>query len=184
MICKVIYILRIYLILYTLSWNTNATKISLELNKRYKKCNLFSFASFNSPQFHFLIHKSYASWSTRFVSLKIKTCAGFYTFDSASFLLKFSFSFQKKTWTLWPQNIVIPFKIKIMEVTAHTFFCSQMWFLSCSKTFENSLISVWARALQKLTWRGIFKNWKIKVLRTSVSLNRNYLVNIWNSFDY
>ena len=70
LICKVIYVLKIYLILYTLGWNTNATKIFLELNKRYKECNLFSFASFNSSLFHFLIHKSYASWSTRFVSMK------------------------------------------------------------------------------------------------------------------
>ena len=52
LICKIIYILKIDSILYTLGWNTNATKISLEINKRYKKCNPFSFASFNSSQFY------------------------------------------------------------------------------------------------------------------------------------
>ena len=42
----------------------------------------------------FLIGNSYVSWSTKFVSLKV--CVGFSIFDSALFLLKFTFLLNKK----------------------------------------------------------------------------------------
>ena len=144
----------------------------------FRKLQFITVSYFNSQVLYELKHKVR-------LSKKIKTCVRFYTFDSVSFLLKFSFSFQKKDMdSLTPKRRNSFQKQNNGKVTGHTFFCSQIWFLSCSKTFENSLISVWAGALQKLTWRGIFKTWKIKVLRTPVSLNRNYLVNNWNSFDY
>ena len=50
----------------------------------------FSFASSSSSQFYFW---DYMSWGTRFVSLKL--CVGFSIFDSASFLLKLIFLFNK-----------------------------------------------------------------------------------------
>ena len=55
LICKSMYILKLYSIHYTLRQNTNLKKIPFGQNKvkPYKKCPLFSFASSNSPQFYF-----------------------------------------------------------------------------------------------------------------------------------
>ena len=56
-----------------------------------------------------LICDSYMSWSTRFVSLKL--CVGFSILDSASFSSITVYIFvQQITWTLWLENVKIPFK--------------------------------------------------------------------------
>ena len=52
LICKSTYILKVYLIHYTLRKNPNIKKFSFGQNKRYKKCTLFSFASSNPSQFY------------------------------------------------------------------------------------------------------------------------------------
>ena len=62
-----------------------------------------------------LICNSYTSWSTWFISLKL--CLVFFIFDSVYFLLKFIFLLY--IWTLWLQNVIIRFEIKIAEKT-HT----------------------------------------------------------------
>ena len=64
-----------------------------------------------------LICNSYTSWSTWFISLKL--CLVFFIFDSVYFLLKFIFLLY--IWTLWLQNVIIRFEIKIAEKT-HTSF--------------------------------------------------------------
>ena len=53
LICKSIYVLKVYSIHSTLRWDTNVKKISFGQNKRYKKCTLSSFRSSNSWQFYF-----------------------------------------------------------------------------------------------------------------------------------
>ena len=94
LICKSMYILKVYSIHYTLRLNTDVEKISFGQNKRCKKCPLFPFVSSNSSQFYFnLRFLDELSWSTRFVSLKL--CVGISIFDSVSFLLKFIFLFSK-----------------------------------------------------------------------------------------
>ena len=52
LICKSMYILKVYSIHYRLRSNTNVKQIFLWA-KRYKKCPLISFASSNSSQFSF-----------------------------------------------------------------------------------------------------------------------------------
>ena len=52
-------------------------------------------------------------------------------------------------------NIIIPFKIKIIE-NSRTVLLPHLWFLSCIKKFYNSMIPAWVGALQKLTKRQIF----------------------------
>ena len=47
---------------------------------------------------------------------------------------------QQNAWTLWPQNVIIPFKIKTIE-KPHTVLLPDLWFLSCNKKFWNSMIS-------------------------------------------
>ena len=64
-----------------------------------------------------LICNSYTSWGTWFISLKL--CLVFFIFDSVYFLLKFIFLLY--IWTLWLQNVIIRFEIKIAEKT-HTSF--------------------------------------------------------------
>ena len=53
LICKSMYILKVYSIHYTLRLNTNLKKSLFGQNKRYKKCPPFSFANSNSSQFYF-----------------------------------------------------------------------------------------------------------------------------------
>ena len=76
-----------------------------------------------------LIWDFYISWGTVFVSLRV--CVGFSIFDSVPFLLKFIFFFQQNAWTIWLQNVIILFKIKIIQ--SHTQFCPG--FLSCNSKF-------------------------------------------------
>ena len=131
LICKSMYVLKVYSIQYTLWQNTNVEIISFGQNKQFKKCPLFSFASSNSS----LICDSYISWSTRFVSLKL--CVVFSIFDSVSLLLKFTFLFNKMhgpDGTVWLWNVIIPFRIKIIE-KPHTVLLPDLWSLSCSKKF-------------------------------------------------
>ena len=61
-----------------------------------------------------LICDSYLNWSTRLISLKM--CLEFSIFDSASFLLKFMFLFNKKHWLF--SFLIITFKIKTVEKTS------------------------------------------------------------------
>ena len=108
-----------------------------------------------------LICDSYMCWSTRFVSLKL--CVGFSVFDSDSFLLKFIFLFNKMHGL---KNVIIPFKIKVIE-KLHTVLLPDLWFLSCNKKFENSMISAWVKAPQKLSGDEFFnlrkpKFWECK----------------------
>ena len=51
-ICKILYIVKVYSIHYTLRKKTNFKKITFEQNERYKKYPLFSFVSSNSLQFY------------------------------------------------------------------------------------------------------------------------------------
>ena len=60
-------------------------------NKRYKESALFDSALMTVL---LLICNSYASWSTWFISLKL--CMGLSIFHSISFLLNFTFLFNKK----------------------------------------------------------------------------------------
>ena len=100
-----------------------------------------------------LICDSYMSWSTRFVSLT--PCVGFSIFNSVLFLLKFIFLFIK-ICRLFDLNGILPFKIKIIE-KLRTVLVPDLSFLTCNKTFWNSIISAWVGAFLKLTWRQIFK---------------------------
>ena len=45
---------------------------------------------------------------------------------------------QQKVWTLWLWNVIIPFKIKIIE-KPHTVLLPDLWFLNCNKKFKNSV---------------------------------------------
>ena len=124
--------------------------ISFGQNKWYKNA-LFFIRELQLITVLLLICGSYMCWSTRFVSLKL--CVGFSVFDSDSFLLKFIFLFNKMHGL---KNVIIPFKIKVIE-KLHTVLLPDLWFLSCNKKFENSMMSTWVGAPQKLTCRRTFQ---------------------------
>ena len=98
-----------------------------------------------------LIRNSYTNWSTMFVSLKL--CVGFSISYPVSSLLKFIFLSRKSTdlLTLKPHYT---FQNKIEKL--RTVWFPDIWFLSCNKKFENSMISAWVGAPQKLTLRRTF----------------------------
>ena len=117
-----------------------------------------------------LIHNSYTSWSTWFISLKL--CVGYFTFDSFSFLLNFIFLFNKKH-ELWLKNAIILFKMKIID-KPQTVSLQDLWYLCYNKNLENSMISAWVGAHQKLTRSWTFKTLKIEDLSMSLFLNRSF----------
>ena len=90
MICKSIYILKVYSISYTLRQNRNVKKFFFRQNKRYKNVPFF-FVSSNMLQLItvlLLIGDFYIG--------SLNRCVGFSIFCSLSFLLKFRFLLNKK----------------------------------------------------------------------------------------
>ena len=84
-----------------------------------------------------LICDSYLNWSTRLISLKM--CVEFSIFDSASFLLKFMFLFNKKHWLF--SFLIITFKIKTVEKTSS--FTSRTMIFRLQEDIANLIKSAW-----------------------------------------
>ena len=84
-----------------------------------------------------LICDSYLNWSTRLISLKM--CVEFSIFDSASFLLKFMFLFNKKHWLF--SFLIITFKIKTVEKTSS--FTSRTMIFRLQEEIANLIKSAW-----------------------------------------
>ena len=84
-----------------------------------------------------------------------ESVCGIFHFRFRFVFIKVYIFVQQNAWTLWLKNVIISFKIKIIE-KPHTVLLPDFWFLSCNKKFSNSVISAWVGALQKLTWRQIF----------------------------
>ena len=77
-----------------------------------------------------LICDFYISSSTRFVSLKLRDFPFSIPFR---FIKVYTFA-QQNVWTLWLWNVIIPFKIKIIEKPL-TFLFPDLSILSCNKKF-------------------------------------------------
>ena len=93
LICKSIYILKVYSIHYTLRYNRNVENFcSNKIN--VTKMHFFFFRELQLVTELVLIGNSDTRWSTSFISLKLYV--GFSVLDSFSFLSKFIFSFNKK----------------------------------------------------------------------------------------
>ena len=85
-----------------------------------------------------------------------KTMCGIFHFRFRLVFIKLYIFVQQKACTPWLRNvIIIPFKIKIIE-KPYTVLLPDLWFLSSNKKFENSKISAWVGAPEKLTWRQAF----------------------------
>ena len=126
---------------YTIHWDkTMLRKFHLDKINGTKHALLFFFCKLQLITALFLICNSYMSWNTRFVSLKL--CGIFH--------LRFCFIFIK-VYILLQQNAWTPFKIKAIQ-KPHIVLLPDLWFLSWNKKFENSMVSVWVGAPQKLTW--------------------------------
>ena len=119
-------------------------KISFGQRKRYKKCTLFFFRETNSSQFYFGFTILIQSEAHKFHLSK--TVRGIFHFRFRLIFIKVYIFVQQKTWPLWLQNVIINFKIEMIEKLL--WFLS-LWFLSFNKTFESSIISA----------LGLPKNW-------------------------
>ena len=113
-----------------------------------KNALFFSFVSSNSSQFYFGFTILIQSEAHKFHLSK--TVRGIFHFRFRLIFIKVYIFVQQKTWPLWLQNVIINFKIEMIEKLL--WFLS-LWFLSFNKTFESSIISAWVGAPQKLTWR-------------------------------
>ena len=102
-----------------------------------------------------------------FYELKHKVCLCKNVFRI--FNLRFRFVFiklyifaQQNAWILWLSNVIIPFKIKIIEKPL-TVLLPDLWFLSCNRSFK---IQWYLRKLKlPNNWRD--DTYKIEVLITS-----------------
>ena len=158
LICKSIYILKIYPILRNIvlfiHWDIMQTLEKFPLDKiNVKNKSTIFFRELQLITVLLLIRNSYTSWSARFISLK--HCVKTFHFRFRLVLIKTYIFVQFKAWTLSLWNVKIPFKIKVTEKLP-TVLLPDLWFLSCNKNFENSMISVWVGAPQKLPWRCTF----------------------------
>ena len=75
------------------------------------------------------------TFNLRFLyELKHKVCLSknlceFFHFRISFVFIKVYIFVQQNSWTLWLKNVIIPFKIKILE-KSHIFLLSDLWFLS------------------------------------------------------
>ena len=105
------------------TYNINVKKIFLGQNKRYRECHLFLFASSNISQYHF-----------SFAILTCVSCVSDFLF-SIPFCFYYSIIFvQQNAWALWLWNVIISFKIKIIE-KPQIVLLPDLWFLSYNKKF-------------------------------------------------
>ena len=94
-----------------------------------------------------------------------KTLCGIFHFWFRFVFVKFYIFIRQNAWTFWLKNVIISFKIKIIE-KPHIVLLPDLWFLSCNNKFENPMISAWVGAPQKLTRKltlrteTIFGDWK------------------------
>ena len=137
---------------YTIHWDkTQIFKKNLSDKTDLTKIYSFLFRELQHITLLLLIRNSYTSWSTMFISLEVSWDFPFSI--PFVFIKLYFFSTKSMGSCLW--NVIIPFKIKITE-TPHTALLPYLWFLSSNKKFQNSIISAWVGALEKLTWRRIF----------------------------
>ena len=142
---------------YTIHWDKTQMlkKKFLWTKQRLQKMLSFLFCKLQLITVLLLICNSYTSWSTWFISLKL---SGEYSiFDSVSLLFNFIFLFNKKQGLidfLDFSMFIILFKIQIGK--PHTVLLPDLWFFNYNKKFENSMISAWIGAPQKLTCRTTF----------------------------
>ena len=150
MICKNIFWKFIQ---YTIHGDkANVKTISFEQNKRYKKCTQFLLRAPTHHSFTFNLRFLYEMKRKVHLSERV---SGVFHFRFLLVFMKVCIFVQQKAWTLWLENVIIPIKTKIIE-NSHTVLLSDLWFLSCNKKFENTVITAWVGALQKLTWRWTF----------------------------
>ena len=80
------------------------------------------------------------TFNSRFLyELEHKVCLSEIVCGNFHFRIRFVFIkvyifVQQKVSTLWLKNVIISFKIKIIE-KPHTVLLSDLWFLSCNKKF-------------------------------------------------
>ena len=130
---------------YAIYWDK--TKIFFRQNKLYKKMPSFFFCELQLITFLLLICDSYMKHKV-FLS---RTVCRIFCFRFCFIFIKVYIFVQQNAWTvcltLKHHN---SFQIKIIE-KPHTVLLPGLWFLSYNKKFWNPIISVWARAPQKLT---------------------------------
>ena len=126
----------------------------MDKNNCYKKCSLFSFLSPNLSVLQFYLRFLYELKHK--VHLSKTVCESFH-FRFQFVFIKVYIFVQEKAWTLWLENIISPFKIKIIEKPGSFFSLRVLIFKLQQEALKFSDIYVsWSSALQKLTKRRIF----------------------------
>ena len=141
----------IFLLLYCINWSNFIGITSWDI-WQYACCN----SLLTSLKRHEFKNLSYISNLRFLYGLKhkvrlSKTMCGIFYFLFRFVFIKVYVFVQKNAWILWLQNIIIPFKTESIE-KPHRILLLDLWFWSCNKKFENSVISVRFGAPQKLTW--------------------------------
>ena len=100
-------------------------------HKRYKKCPLF-FS--RAPTYQRFTFNSQFLYDLKHNVRLSKTVCGIFHFPFGFVFMKVYIFVRQNVWTLWLQNVMTPFKIKIIE-KLHTALLPNVWFLSCNKNF-------------------------------------------------
>ena len=103
-----------------------------------------------------------------------KTVYGIFHLRFSSVFIILHIFVQQNAWTLWVQNVIIPFKFKIIE-KPNTILLINLWFLSCNKKF--------------FKFNDIFVSWsspkprdKFCILRKSKFSERQFFSKVLNKY--
>ena len=86
-----------------------------------------------------------------------KTVFGIFHFRFRFVFIKIYIFVQQNTWTLWPWNVIIYFKIKSTD-NPDPVSLPDLLFLSWNKKFQNSMLSAWVGPPQN--WLRKSKSWE------------------------
>ena len=139
---------------YTIHWGKTQILKKFPSDKRNDKKNVLLFLS------RVRTHHSFTFNMQSLDELKLKVrrskrVCGIFYFKFHFIFIKAYIFVREKTGSLTLKRCN-SFKIENNRKATHTHFLLDLWFLTFNKKFENSVISAWVGAPQKLTWRQIF----------------------------
>ena len=152
--------MKVYIFWKFLQYTIHLDKIQMWKKFPLDKINFTKNALFflsRAPTHHSFTFNSRFSYELKHnAHLSKKVSVGFFIFNSLSFLLWLSIN----SLTLKRHS---SFQNYNNNKAMHSFAPRPLWFLSCDKKFEISIISAWVGATEKLTWRRIFRLRKSKL---------------------
>ena len=118
---------------YTIHWDKTQMLKKPLLDKLNRKKNAHFFLSRAPTHYSFTFNLLFLYEMRQKVQLPKTVCGIFHFWFRFVFIKVYTFV-QQNVWTLWLSNVLVPFKIKIIQ-KPHTVLLPDPWFLSYNKKF-------------------------------------------------